>query len=127
MKKVLVMLGILVGMCLLMTLLEWVAQTRDTLSRAAGGDPNIGLLKAFVTLASDSSYWERLARPSFLSPYNLQNAAKRIGMYGIFSIGLGVVIISGGIDLSVGAIFAILGVLLAIMLRQPDAGWGWHW
>lgn len=126
MKKVLAMFGILVAMCLLMTLLEWVLQVRDLLARASG-DANVSILRAFITLVSDTSYWEQLTRPSFLSTYNLQNAAKRIGMYGIFSIGLGVVIISGGIDLSVGAIFAVLGVVLAIMLRQPDAGWGWHW
>ena len=29
-------------------------------------------------------------------------------MYGIFSIGLGLVIITGGIDLSVGSVFALL-------------------
>jgi ribose transport system permease protein len=59
--------------------------------------------------------------PRFLAPANLQNMARLIGAYGIFSIGLGVVIITGGIDLSVGSVFALLGVLLSIMLTQ----WGW--
>jgi ribose transport system permease protein len=58
--------------------------------------------------------------PAFLSGANLQNLARLIGMYGIFSIGLGVVIITSGIDLSVGSIFALLGVLLSIMLTE------WH-
>jgi ribose transport system permease protein len=58
--------------------------------------------------------------PRFLAPANLQNMARLIGAYGIFSIGLGVVIITGGIDLSVGSVFALLGVLLSIMLTQ----WG---
>src|SRR3982751_1698371 len=58
--------------------------------------------------------------PSFLSPDNLQNLARLIGIYGIFSIGLGVVIITGGIDLSVGSVFALLGVLLSIFLVE------WH-
>lgn len=53
----------------------------------------------------------------FLNPYNLQNNARLIGMYGIFSIGLGIVIITGGIDLSVGSVFALQGILLAAMLR----------
>lgn len=56
--------------------------------------------------------------PSFLAPANLQNLARLIGMYGIFSIGIGVVIMTGGIDLSVGSIFALLGVLLSIMLTE---------
>ncbi|HEV2763906.1 MAG TPA: hypothetical protein VGV38_13070, partial [Pyrinomonadaceae bacterium] len=59
--------------------------------------------------------------PQFMGAANLQNMARLIGMYGIFSIGIGVVIITGGIDLSVGSMFALLGVLLSIFL----VGWGW--
>src|SRR5437870_13888821 len=62
-----------------------------------------------------------IINPRFLSPANLQNMARLIGAYGIFSIGLGMVIITGGIDLSVGSVFALLGVLLSMMLTQ----WGW--
>jgi ribose transport system permease protein len=47
--------------------------------------------------------------------------ARLIGMYGIFSIGVGIVIITGGIDLSIGSICALLGVLLSMMLLE----WGW--
>ncbi len=57
-----------------------------------------------------------ILNPSFLSPANLQNLARLIGIYGIFSIGLGLVIITGGIDLSVGSVFALLGVILSILL-----------
>ncbi len=59
--------------------------------------------------------------PRFLAPANLQNMARLIGAYGIFSIGLGIVIITGGIDLSVGSVFALLGVLLSMMLTE----WSW--
>jgi ribose transport system permease protein len=62
-----------------------------------------------------------ILNPRFLSPANLQNMARLIGAYGIFSIGLGIVIITGGIDLSVGSVFALLGVLLSLMLTS------WHW
>jgi ribose transport system permease protein len=58
--------------------------------------------------------------PRFLSPENLQNTTRLIGMYGIFSLGLGFVIITGGIDLSVGSILALLGVILSIALMD------WH-
>ena len=61
--------------------------------------------------------------PRFLGVANLHNMARLIGMYGIFGIGLGLVIITGGIDLSVGSIFALQGVLLAMMLRE----WHWFW
>jgi ribose transport system permease protein len=59
--------------------------------------------------------------PRFLGAANLQNMARLVGTYGIFSIGLGIVIITGGIDLSVGSVFALLGVLLSMMLTD------WRW
>lgn len=59
-----------------------------------------------------------IKNPNFLSPANLQNLARLIGMYGIFSIGIGMVIITGGIDLSVGSVFALLGVLLSMLLVE---------
>jgi len=61
--------------------------------------------------------------PRFLSPANLQNTARLIGAFGIFSLGLGLVIITGGIDLSVGSAFALLGVLLSIMLTAWRLPW----
>lgn len=61
--------------------------------------------------------------PKFLSPVNLTNMANVTGLFGIFSIGLGLVIITGGIDLSVGSMFALGGVLLAMALRE----WNWAW
>ena len=61
------------------------------------------------------------ASPQFLSVTNVQNVARLVGTYGMFSIGVGIVIITGGIDLSVGSICALLGVLLSMMLVE----WGW--
>jgi ribose transport system permease protein len=61
--------------------------------------------------------------PRFLSPANLQNTARLIGAFGIFSLGLGLVIITGGIDLSVGSAFALLGVLLSMMLTEWHLAW----
>jgi len=62
-----------------------------------------------------------ILNPRFLAGANLQNMARLIGAYGIFSIGIGIVIVTGGIDLSVGSVFALLGVLLSLMLTE----WGW--
>jgi len=61
-----------------------------------------------------------ICNPRFLTPFNLRNTGGLIGMYGIISIGMGLVIITRGIDLSVGSVFALEGVLLAIMLQE------WH-
>ncbi len=54
----------------------------------------------------------------FLSGENLSNLARLVGIYGIFSIGAALVIITAGIDLSVGSMFAILGVILSICLVE---------
>jgi len=62
-----------------------------------------------------------IKNPAFLSGPNLSNLANSIGLFGIFSLGLGLIIITGGIDLSVGSMFALAGVLLALALRD------WHW
>lgn len=58
---------------------------------------------------------------NFLLPINLSNLANSIGLFGIFSIGAGLIIITGGIDLSVGSLIALVGVLLSITLVD------WHW
>jgi ribose transport system permease protein len=49
--------------------------------------------------------------PRFLSPINLSNTANLIGLFGIFAVAQAFVIISGGIELSVGSIIALLGVI----------------
>src|SRR3989442_6580161 len=60
--------------------------------------------------------------PNFLLVINLQNLARQIGAFGIFSIGLGLVIITGGIELSVGSMMALLGVLMSMMLTEWKLG-----
>ncbi len=69
-----------------------------------------------------------LLESRFLSGRNLENLARQIGMYGIFSLGMGLVIISGGIDLSVGSLMALLGTVFFYMLTGAHA-WipGMHW
>src|SRR6202046_5074745 len=59
--------------------------------------------------------------PRFFSQANLANTANLIGLYGIFSIGVGLVIITGGIDLSIGSLIALNGILLVLALTE------WHW
>ncbi|MDX1933038.1 MAG: ABC transporter permease [Capsulimonadales bacterium] len=77
----------------------------------------LGLLILLVVLCGTVA----LLNHDFLSAVNLQNTARLIGMYGIFSLGLGFVIITGGIDLSVGSVLALLGVLLSMALTE------WRW
>jgi ribose transport system permease protein len=64
-----------------------------------------------------------IKNPRFLSIPNLRSTGQLIGMFGIFSIGMGMVIITGGIDLSTGSLMALMGVQLAILL--VDKQWPW--
>ena len=48
---------------------------------------------------------------TFLSAYNLENLLRRSALFGIIGIGAGLVIISGGIDLSIGSIVCLVGCL----------------
>lgn len=77
----------------------------------------LGILILLVVLCVVVSIFN----PRFLTANNLQNTGRLVGAFGIFSLGLGLVIITGGIELSVGSLMALLGVLLSMMLTE------WNW
>ena len=62
-----------------------------------------------------------IMNPRFFSEANMVNTANVIGLFGIFSLGAGLVIITSGIDLSVGSMIALTGMLLVMALTE------WHW
>ncbi|MFW6366399.1 MAG: ABC transporter permease subunit, partial [Spirochaetota bacterium] len=55
--------------------------------------------------------------PAFLTPRNLSNLTLQVTMIGIISIGMTVVILIGGIDLSVGSVVAMSAVGTTLLLR----------
>jgi len=61
--------------------------------------------------------------PRFISPINLENTANLVGLFGLFSIGEGFVIITGGIDLSIGSEFALFGVVFVDLLTTYHLPW----
>ncbi|HUG63180.1 MAG TPA: ABC transporter permease [Methylomirabilota bacterium] len=61
--------------------------------------------------------------PLFLSPINLANTANLVGLFGIFAIGQGFVIITGGIELSVGSVIALIGVLFVDLMVNFAVAW----
>ena len=75
---------------------------------------DLGIFVILVVLCATVSF----LNPRFLSGENLQNTTRLIGIYGIFSIGVGMVIITGGIDLSIGSMIALMGVLLSFLLTD---------
>ncbi len=61
-----------------------------------------------------------IMQPNFIQAGNIQNIARWTGMYGILTIGVSFVIITGGIDLSIGAIVGLTGTLLPMLLTNPN-------
>ncbi len=68
-----------------------------------------GPLVAFLALCAVAT----VLFPTFLTPLNLANLLRQVSPIGVISIGMTFVILSGGIDLSVGSIAAVAAVLAA--------------
>jgi ribose transport system permease protein len=62
-----------------------------------------------------------ISNPDFLGHSNAINTLRQISMLGIFAIGIGFVIVGGGIDLSIGSLVGLTGVLIA-KISSPAAG-----
>ncbi len=60
--------------------------------------------------------------PNFLKTENLLNIANQIAVIAIMAIGMTLVIVTGGIDLSVGSLLALAAVLVARLIRDYAGG-----
>jgi ribose transport system permease protein len=56
--------------------------------------------------------------PSFFQPSNMLNVGRQSAIVGIIAVGMTFVILTGGIDLSVGSILALSGVTTAILINN---------
>jgi ribose/xylose/arabinose/galactoside ABC-type transport system permease subunit len=65
-----------------------------------------------------------LMSPAFMTLNNIQNLLRQTAIYGVIAIGMTFVIMSGGIDLSVGAVVGLSGVLSS-MFMSTKTGPGW--
>ncbi|MBX3175760.1 MAG: ABC transporter permease [Candidatus Hydrogenedentes bacterium] len=68
---------------------------------------------AFTAMNSDN----------FLSAYNVQNTVRWTGLFGVIGVGAALVIITGGIDLSIGSVIGLTGALLAMLLGKGYSPW----
>jgi ribose transport system permease protein len=84
----------------------------------------LGLTGLLVGLIFIACLWEYLDKGTvnFLSDQNARSVLPLIGLFGILSLGQAFVIITGGIDLSVGSVVALIATLAAFLL---DKGEGW--
>ncbi|OPZ70107.1 MAG: Ribose transport system permease protein RbsC [Firmicutes bacterium ADurb.Bin467] len=81
----------------------------------------VGILIALIVLCLDLS----IASKVFLTQSNFLNVLQQISINFVIAIGMTFVIISGGIDLSVGSNIALTGLLMAIMMKNWGVGVTW--
>ncbi|MGC6489036.1 MAG: ABC transporter permease [Planctomycetota bacterium] len=74
------------------------------------------LLLAIALVTAALSYDPATDTYTFLSPYNLENLLRRVGMFGVLSVAAAFVIVTGGIDLSIGAVVCVAGCVLPWLL-----------
>lgn len=72
--------------------------------------PFITLVVLFVSLA--------VASPFFLTSTNLSSVVRQTAVINIMALGMTLIIVSGGIDLSVGAILAMAGLLGTMVMEK---------
>ena len=69
----------------------------------------LGLAVALAVLMAALS----IARPNFLTVANLVNLVRQISINGILAVGVTYVLLTGGVDLSLGSVVALTGVIAA--------------
>lgn len=62
--------------------------------------------------------------PRFLLPINISNTSNLVGLFGLSALGQAFVIITGGIELSVGSMMALIGVLFVDFVASKGLPWG---
>ena len=69
----------------------------------------LGIVAALVVLAVVLA----VLKPNFLSAANLLNVVRQVSINGILAVGVTVVLLTGGVDLSLGSVVAVSGVVAA--------------
>ncbi len=73
---------------------------------------NLGILGLLVVVCIITA----LSAEGFLSEFNIENLIRRTALFGIISIGAALVIITSGIDLSIGSVVCLIGCLTPWLL-----------
>jgi ribose/xylose/arabinose/galactoside ABC-type transport system permease subunit len=80
-------------------------QRTDVLSVAS----RFGALIVLIALCLFFAWRE----PAFVAPSNLFNILRQVSIYGLLAVGMTFVILTGGIDLSIGSLLALAGLVCA--------------
>ena len=91
--------------------------SQQTASRALALIKQYGIILVLLIMVAALS----LIQPAFRTPANILNILNQTAIFGIMAVGMTFVIISGGIDLSVGSVLALSGVIMGAMAQTADA------
>jgi putative xylitol transport system permease protein len=80
-----------------------------------------GIILAFLVLCVALTFLNEY----FLTPKNILNIVRQTSINGILALGMTLVILTGGIDLSVGSSLALAGIVAASMVRGVHAENAW--
>jgi ribose transport system permease protein len=80
---------------------------------------DLGLLLLILVVSATVA----MLNPLFLTATNFSNTANQVGLYGLISLAQAFVIITGGIELSVGSIIALLGVIFVDLIANVGMPW----
>jgi ribose transport system permease protein len=78
---------------------------------------SLGILGIFLAVCIVASVFGE----NFLTGYNLMNLTQRSALFAILSLGAGLVIVTGGIDLSIGSVVCLAGIATPWLLVEH--GW----
>jgi ribose/xylose/arabinose/galactoside ABC-type transport system permease subunit len=79
----------------------------------------IGLIITLIVVMAIAS----IASPYFMTVRNWLNIGQAISIRGIIAIGLTIVLITGGLDLSIAAVAAVAGMAAAALINAEVNGW----
>ena len=80
------------------------------------GTSYVGILIALIALCIVLTFTSK----SFLTAANLLNVSQQISTNFLIAIGMTFIILLGGIDLSVGSVIAVTGLMMGIMMKSWD-------
>ncbi len=107
-----------------MTELSGVSRTNNTVSESTAGSALMQVVRDYkvifvllLVMLVVTAIWA----PAFFDVQNLVNVARQAAITGVVAVGMTFVILTAGIDLSVGSILALCGIMFALLIKADAA------
>ncbi len=108
--------------------------TSQPLAHAASAPPALERMSLWHVLMARQAFWVTVAlvlicaamsvvAPAFATLDNFYNITRNFAFIGIMALGMTAVIITGGIDLSVGSIMGFVGIVAGLVLQAGWSAW----